>query len=171
MVAGIITAVCGGVVGIGGFIFGIVKWKAEQKAKQEKAAAEREERRVKEESERRIAEEQAILRGVADMIAPIQEQNEAQSYAIEELRLQNETEMIHLKNLMDDNELDRLRAEIMQFVCYLRSGMSITSAEFKHIHHVYDKYHNMGGNSYIDEDYHYILEQERQYLASLRNRE
>lgn len=161
MVAGIITAICGGVVGVGGFIFGIVKWKAEQKAKEEAArkAAEAEQKRL---------EEQTILRGVADMIAPIQEQNEAQSYAIEELRLQNETEMIHLKNLMDDNELDRLRAEIMQFVCYLRSGMSITSAEFKHIHHVYDKYHNMGGNSYIDEDFQYILEKEREYNESLR---
>lgn len=163
MVSGIITAVCGGAVGIGGFIFGIVKWKAEQKAKKEKAAAEREERRVKEESERRIAEEQAILKGVANMIAPIQEQNEAQSFAIEELRLQNEVEMNHLKNLMDDNELDRLRAEIMQFVCYLRSGMSITGVEFKHIHHVYDKYHNMGGNSYIDEDFEYIQQKEREF--------
>ena len=161
MIAGIITAVCGGFVGVGGFIFGIVKWKAEQKAKQEAA-------RKAEEAEQKRLEEQTILRGVADMIAPIQEQNEAQSYAIEELRLQNETEMIHLKNLMDDNELDRLRAEIMQFVCYLRSGMNITSAEFKHIHHVYDKYHNMGGNSYIDGDFQYILEKEREYNESLR---
>ena len=168
MVAGIITAVCGGFVGIGGFIFGIIKWKAEQKAKKAKAAAEREEQRVKDEVERRRAEEQAILRGVADMIAPIQEQNEAQNYAIEELRLQNETEMVHIKNLMDNNEMDRLRAEIMQFVCYLRSGINITSAEFKHIHHVYDKYHNMGGNSYIDEDFKYILEKEREYNESLK---
>jgi hypothetical protein len=161
MVAGIITAVCGGFVGVGGFIFGIVKWKAEQKAKKEAA-------RKAEEAEQKRLEEQTILKGVADMIAPIQEQNEAQSYAIEELRLQNETEMAHLKNLMDDNELDRLRAEIMQFVCYLRSGMNITSAEFKHIHHVYDKYHNMGGNSYIDGDFQYILEKEREYNESLR---
>ena len=161
MIAGIITAVCGGIVGIGGFIFGIVKWKAEQKAKEEAA-------RKAEEAEQKRLEEQTILKGVADMIAPIQEQNEAQSYAIEELRLQNKTEMTHLKNLMDDNELDRLRAEIMQFVCYLRSGMNITSAEFKHIHHAYDKYHNMGGNSYIDGDFQYILEKEREYNESLR---
>jgi hypothetical protein len=46
--------------------------------------------------------------------------------------------------------------------------MNITSAEFKHIHHVYDKYHNMGGNSYIDEDFQYILEKEREYNESLR---
>ena len=163
MVAGIITAVCGGFVGIGGFIFGIVKWKAEQKAKKAKATAEQEEQRVKDEVERRRAEEQAILDGVAKMIAPIQEQNEAQSRAIENLQRQFAEETQNLKNLSDSNELDRLRAEIMQFVCYLKNGMHMDSAEFKHIHKAYDKYHSMGGNSYIDEDFDYIRKKEREY--------
>jgi hypothetical protein len=156
MVAGIITAICGGFVGVGGFIFGIVKWKAEQKAKKEAA-------RKAEEAEQKRLEEQTILKGVADMIAPILEQNTEQSYAIDELRELHEEETQNIKNLIDANEMDRMRAEIMQFVCYLRNGMIMDAAEFKHIHHVYDKYHNMGGNSYIDADFEYIKQKEREF--------
>ena len=156
MIAGIITAACGGVVGIGGFVFGVVKWKAEQKAKQEAA-------RKAEEAESKRLEEQTILKGVADMIAPILQQNEEQSFAIDELRELHEEETQNIKNLIDANEMDRMRAEIMQFVCYLRNGMIMDGAEFKHIHKVYDKYHSMGGNSYIDEDFEYIREKEREF--------
>ena len=168
MIAGIITAVSGAIIGVGGFVFGIIKWKKEQKiAKEEREAKEKAERELK----RKQQAEETILTGVAAIIAPIQEQNEGQSYAIEELRLQHQTETAKIQEVIDDNEKDRLRAEIMQFVCYLRNDMHITSAEFKHIHHVYDKYHEMGGNSYIDEDFEYIKEKEREYLQSLSNKE
>ena len=166
--AGIITAICGGIVGIGGFIFGIVKWRAEQKAKKAQADAEREEQKVKLEIERKAAEEQTILKGVADMITPIIQQNEEQHYAIDELRNLHAEETQNIKNLIDANEMDRMRAEIMQFVCYLRNGMIMDGAEFKHIHHVYDKYHNMGGNSYIDADFEYILQKEREFYNNNR---
>ena len=64
--------------------------------------------------------------------------------------------------------MDRMRAEIMQFVCYLRNGMIMDAAEFKHIHHVYDKYHNMGGNSYIDADFEYIKQKEREFNNAIQ---
>ena len=154
MVAAIIIAVTGAVTGIGGFIFGIVKWKANRKDK--KLAAQK------------ATEEQRILVGVKQLIEPIKIQNEAQNKAIEDLRQQFTEETQNLKNLSDNNELDRLRAEIMQFVCYLKNGMHMDGAEFKHIHKVYDKYHNMGGNSYIDEDFEYIKQKERDF--NLTNR-
>ena len=163
MVAGIITAVCGGIVGIGGFIFGIIKWKAEEKAKKEAA-------RSAAEAEQRRQEEQTILKGVSSMIEPIRQQNEEQSNAIDELRSLHEEETQNIKNLIDANEMDRMRAEIMQFVCYLRNGMIMDGAEFKHIHHVYDKYHSMGGNSYIDADFEYIKQKEREFNEANSNR-
>lgn len=156
MIAGIITAVCGGFVGVGGFIFGIVKWKAEQRARKEAT-------RKADEAEQRRREEQTILKGVSDMINPILQQNEEQSAAIDELRTLHEEETQNIKNLIDDNERDRMRAEIMQFVCYLRNDMIMDGAEFTHIHHVYDKYHAMGGNSYIDGDFEYIKQKEREF--------
>lgn len=149
MDAGLITAIAGAIVGIGGLIFGIVKWVQEINTKKE--------------AEKKRVEDQIILEGVSKMIQPIKQQNEEQNKAIEDLRKQFVEETQNLKNLSDNNELDRLRAEIMQFVCYLKNGMHMDSAEFKHIHKAYDKYHNMGGNSYIDEDFKYILEKEREY--------
>ena len=149
MVAAIIIAITGAVTGIGGFIFGIVKWKANRKDKQLAA--------------QKATEEQGILVGVKQLIEPIKLQNEEQNKAIEDLRRQFVEETQNLKNLSDNNELDRLRAEIMQFVCYLKNGMHMDGAEFKHIHKVYDKYHNMGGNSYIDEDFEYIKQKERDF--------
>ena len=159
MVAGIITAVCGGIVGIGGFIFGIIKWKAEQRAKAEAAAQT-------EEAEQKRLEEQTILKGVTEMIAPILEQNEEQSAAIDELRELHQDEMQNLKNLIDSNEKDRLRAEIMIFVNKLKNNQVMDSADFAHIHAVYTKYHNMGGNGYAEAEMHYIERKEREMLYS-----
>ena len=149
MDAGLITAIAGAIVGIGGLIFGIVKWVQETNTKKE--------------AEKKRAEDQTILEGVSKMIQPIKQQNEEQNKAIEDLRKQFAEETQNLKNLSDNNELDRLRAEIMQFVCYLKNGMHMDGAEFKHIHKAYDKYHSMGGNSYIDEDFEYIRQKEREY--------
>ena len=161
MVAGLITAICGGVVGIGGFIFGIVKWKAEQRAKAEAAKKEQEDKKRK-------AHEKTITDTMSEMIQPIIDHNDEQSKAIEKLRIMHAEETQHIKNLIDVNEKDRLRAEIMQFVCYLRNDMVMDGAEFKHIHNVYDKYHAMGGNSYIDEDFEYIKEKEKEFYRNLR---
>lgn len=133
--AEMITAIVGAAIGIGGFIFGIVKWRAE--------------RRERKNAEKRQATKDFLAQKIDDTIEPVKE------------------EIKHLKNLVDDNEKDRLRAEIMIFVHELKNNQIVDGADFKHIHHVYDKYHNMGGNSYIDEDMEYIRRRERE----LNNRE
>lgn len=128
--AEMITAIAGAVIGIAGFIFGIIKW--------------RDERRERKNSQERQKTKDFVAEKIKEEISPIKENIE------------------DLKNLVDDNEKDRLRAEIMIFVHELKNNQIVDGADFKHIHHVYDKYHNMGGNSYIDEDMEYIRMRERE---------
>ena len=128
--AEMITAIAGAVIGIAGFIFGIIKW--------------RDERRERKNSQERQKTKDFVAEKIKEEISPIKENIEI------------------LKNLVDDNEKDRLRAEIMIFVHELKNNQIVDGADFKHIHHVYDKYHNMGGNSYIDEDMKYIRMCERE---------
>jgi hypothetical protein len=49
----------------------------------------------------------------------------------------------------------------------LHNGQRLTTADYKHIEHVYTKYKELGGNSYIDEQMEYIREKEHEYIRSL----
>jgi Flp pilus assembly protein TadB len=138
----LIGAIVGAIVGIGGFIFGIVKWKD--------AKNERKKARQKETTE------QIIVNKIDEAIKPLKKTNEEQNDRIK-----------RLEEKQDDNERDRLRAEIMIMANKLHNGQLITSADYKHIEHVYTKYKNLGGNSYIDGQMEYIREKEREHTRSL----
>ena len=60
--------------------------------------------------------------------------------------------------LIDSNERDRLRQEIMAFGRILRSGYTeMTIRDYEHICEVFDKYCKLGGNSYAHAEFEYIL--------------
>ena len=64
-----------------------------------------------------------------------------------------------MQQAMHDDELDKLRNDLINFACKLRNGFEMSSVDYEHIHTVYDKYILMGGNSYIQLDcFPYILE-------------
>lgn len=138
----LIGAIVGAVVGIGGFIFGIVKWKD---AKNEK-----------EQAKRKQTTEEIIVKKIDAAILPLRQTNAEQNARI-----------ARLEQKQDENERDRLRAEIMIAANKLHNGQRLTTADYKHIEHVYTKYHDMGGNSYIDGQMEYIREKEREYIHSL----
>ena len=138
----LISAIAGAIVGVGGLIFGIVKWKEAKK--------EREEARKKETTE------QIISKKIDAAIIPLRQTNAEQNARIS-----------RLEEKQDENERDRLRAEIMIMANKLHNGQLITTADFKHIEHVYAKYKALGGNSYIDGQMEYIREKERDYIHSL----
>ena len=60
-----------------------------------------------------------------------------------------------------ENELDRIRFEILSFASSLKNGYIPDEVEFRHIHHIYDKYTSNGGNSYVHTKMDYIEEMER----------
>ena len=66
------------------------------------------------------------------------------------------------RKTIDKNEMDRLRGEIINCQNQLENGSGITQQMLQHVHHCYDKYHNNGGNSYIDSCMEDILEYERE---------
>lgn len=74
-------------------------------------------------------------------------------------RLDNiEKENERQSKLINSNELDRLRQEIMAFGRILRSGYTeMTIRDYEHICEVFDKYCKLGGNSYAHAEFEYIL--------------
>ena len=135
MTAEIIIAITGAVTGIGGLIFGIVKWRASKK-------------------------KDSIQSIIQKELEPLKRTNEEQNRRIAKL-----------EQKQDENERDRLRAEVMIMVNKLRNGMLVTTADFKHIHRVYDKYKALNGNSYIDDEMIYIIEKEHEYYDTLEQGE
>lgn len=69
----------------------------------------------------------------------------------------------YLTKIVDENEVDRLRYEILRFSNTLRNGQKHTEDEFDHIIEITEKYHLIIArqnftNGKIDLEYAYILE-------------
>lgn len=140
----LIGAIAGAIIGVGGFIFGIIKWKD---AKNER-----------EQAKRKQTTEDIIVKKIDAAILPLRQTNTEQNERIS-----------RLEKKQDENERDRLRAEVMIAANKLHNGQRLTTADYKHIEHVYTKYKELGGNSYIDEQMEYIREKEHEYIRSLDN--
>lgn len=58
---------------------------------------------------------------------------------------------------VDENEIDRIRYEILQFSRSLRGKRQHTDNEYQHIEELYAKYHDkLNANSYITSEMEYI---------------
>lgn len=137
-----IVAILGAITGVGGLIFGIVKWKDAKKER--------------EQTKRKQTTEDIISKKIDQAIIPLRQTNAEQNERI-----------ARLEKKQDENERDRLRAEIMIAANKLHNGQRLTTVDYKHIEHVYTKYQELGGNSYIVEQMKYIREKEAEYIRSL----
>lgn len=61
-----------------------------------------------------------------------------------------------LDSKIDRNVVDDIRGEIVNFAEDLRQGIHKSKVQFQHIFEIFDKYHNMGYNSYITHEFEYI---------------
>lgn len=61
-----------------------------------------------------------------------------------------------LKEEQNQNELDRIRYEILQFSGSLRNGLNRTQNDYQHIEEIFEKYEKKGGNSYIHSEMEFI---------------
>ena len=66
------------------------------------------------------------------------------------------TKIDGLQKQIDENEMDRLRTDIINCVNKLQNGYTVSSDYLEHIHHAYDKYISKGGNSYIEDCMDYV---------------
>lgn len=79
---------------------------------------------------------------------------------LDELAKQKET-MSEIRDVVDDNEIDRIRWEILDFANSCRQGKRHTHDEFVHIFELNTKYHNILArrnleNGIIDLEYNFI---------------
>lgn len=67
------------------------------------------------------------------------------------------TQITAVDKKVDENEIDRIRYEILQFSSSLRRGEEHTENEYQHIEELYKKYHDeLHANSYITSEMEYI---------------
>lgn len=59
------------------------------------------------------------------------------------------------------SERFRLKAEILNFAEDLNNGLEKSSVAYQHIHSVYERYIELGGNSYIMEVFRFITEHQQ----------
>lgn len=64
--------------------------------------------------------------------------------------------IVKLETDVRDNELDRIKAEILQFSGSLRNGLNRNETDYLHIESIYTKYVKLGGNSHISHELDYI---------------
>lgn len=62
----------------------------------------------------------------------------------------------NLRKEVNNNEIDRIKYEILQFSGSLRNGLKRTEVDYQHIEMIFTKYRNKGGNSYIMHEMEYI---------------
>lgn len=91
----------------------------------------------------------------------LQDLNEKLSKKIDTITTTVQNLSIHIATMdkkIDTNERDRLRDEIFQIGHLARRGEKITSQQFAHLEEDYDKYKNLGGNSYAHDEHDFVVD-------------
>lgn len=149
----LIIGLIGAVTTLVGTVWGIVKYYDVKRTKQEADAQAREQKHDE------------MLASMVEELKCITRDNTLQHEAIEELRqeLTSVGEDIDvMQQQINENEMDRLRCDIISCVNKLQNGFTMSQADFEHIHHCYDKYIGRGGNSYIRSCMEYVVEYEEE---------
>ena len=136
-----------------GTVWGIVKYYDVKRTKKETEAVQREEERDK------------VLKTVAEQLKTIALDNAAQHRNIEIVQEEIRKINLQIQNIqeqIDENEMDRLRSDIINCVNKLQNGLTMSQADFEHIHHCFDKYISKGGNSYIQSCMDYVIDYEEE---------
>ena len=71
---------------------------------------------------------------------------------------------------IDRNELDRISHVILRFADKIRTGEKPNITRFKNIYEIYEKYKELGGNQYVDQEKIFI-DQAYETLHGLKKKE
>lgn len=150
----------GGLATLIASIWGIVRYYDKKKTDRDKETAKQEKERtliMQDMSKKldRLAESNQELRSdVGKMhkdVAELQKQLQVVQKEAQDTR-----------KTIEENEMDRLRSDIILYQNQLENGMGLNQQALMHVHHCYDKYTSKGGNSYIEGCMEYIREYERE---------
>ena len=146
------------ITGLIGTVWGIVKYYDKKNSK----------RQAQEQQEKQKLN--ATLETISGKLENITEDNNKQHKEIGEIKESmtavNERvdtlkqQIQNTREEINENEMDRLRSDIIDCVNRLQNGSIMSQADLEHIHHAYDKYKKRGGNSYIESCMHYVIEYE-----------
>lgn len=150
----------GGLATLIAAIWGIVRYYDKKKTdrENEKAKQEREHIKLLTEMSKQLNE---VISSNKDLKADVGNMHKD----VAELQVQVKAvqkEAQDTRKTIEENEMDRLRSDIILYQNQLENGMGLNQQALMHVHHCYDKYHAKGGNSYIDECMGYIKEYERE---------
>lgn len=107
----------------------------------------------------------AVGAAIALLLKPLKKQtdaikqlsNDIQRSQANSLRMAEKLE--NLSERVDENEKDRLRAELADYATRCRHGEHLYEAEFEHVQAIYEKYHDvLGGNSRGTSNYKFIVD-------------
>ena len=148
-----------------GSVWGIVKYYDSKKTKEQ-------EKNARLSQEKALAQEKT-LNEIHSIMNQIVKDNIKQQDDIHILKDQTSEIQIKLRDVqnttqnmqkeIEENEVDRLRAEIIDTYNKLLNGYTLSSVEFEHVHHSYDKYTAKGGNSYVEDCMDSIREFEKDF--------
>ena len=150
----------GGLATLIGAIWGIVRYYDKKKTERAKEQAKLEKERTE------------LLQSMAQQLKEVVAVNKAQKEdiaamhkdisKIQEQLKQVQKEAQDTRKTIEENEMDRLRSDIILYQNQLENGMGLNQQALMHVHHCYDKYTSKGGNSYIEGCMDYIKEYERE---------
>ena len=147
-----------GAAGLIGTIWGIIKYYDQKKEKKE----QQKEKQQLQQQEEHIKVVAALSKGVTqltNLVHAQQKENKNIQNHIDNMQDQMQEMMLAI----EENEMDRLRTDIVDCVSKIRNGYDVSPIDLEHIHHAYDKYKSKGGNSYIESCMSLIKEYEDEY--------
>ena len=147
-----------------GAVWGVVKYYDIKRTKEQEKREEAEESRRKS-LEEREARRDELLTKIVSSLGALSEDSQTQKEDI--AFLHSRFDFMHdqieqMTQTIEENEMDRLRCDIISCVNKLRNGFEMSQVDLEHIHHCYDKYRARGGNSYIESCMEYVFEYERE---------
>lgn len=106
------------------------------------------------------------LNNIANNIQAVKSTNEKQEVILHDLEdaiciMQNDLVLVHnqlqsQQNEIEQNEINRLQTAIIDFADKLRAGNRLGEHNFHYVFDAYEKYRDLGGNSYIESEMDYI---------------
>ena len=150
----------GGLAALIGAIWGIVRYYDKKKDERERTQQKLEAERTK------------LLQSMSKQLNEVVEVNKAQKEDISAMHkdiseIQKQLKQVQkeaqdTRKTIEENEMDRLRSDIILYQNQLENGLGLNQQALMHVHHCFDKYSSKGGNSYIEGCMDYIKEYERE---------
>lgn len=150
----------GGLAALIGAVWGIVRYYDKKKTEREQRQQELELERTKllQSMSLQLAEVVAVNKAQKDDISAMHSDISKIQKQLKEVQ----KEAQDTRKTIEENEMDRLRSDIILYQNQLENGMGLNQQALMHVHHCYDKYTSKGGNSYIESCMDYIRDYEKE---------